>query len=225
MNKIQLILNALKPKVKSLGFNKKELQGIAAKIADNLKSSDEASEEDVNAEIEAQIDAVLPILEFGQKYANRVIGEAKKNEDGDDDGNPVPPSKSVKSNVEPSNDVPAWAKALIESNSKISAELANLKGERLADTRKVKLEKLLKDTGTFGSRTLKSFAKMKFDSDEDFEEFYTEVESDLKALNQERANAGLANLGAPAVNVTNKKSEENNVLSDEDIKALANVKS
>lgn len=36
MDRKQKVLLMLKPKVKAFGFNKKELQGIAAKIADNL---------------------------------------------------------------------------------------------------------------------------------------------------------------------------------------------
>lgn len=40
-------LLAKKPKVKAFGFNKKELQSIAAEIADNLDSEENASDEDV----------------------------------------------------------------------------------------------------------------------------------------------------------------------------------
>lgn len=52
--------------------------GIAARIADNLTSTDDASDEDVNAEIEAAIDAVLPYLQVSQSFANRVIEENRK---------------------------------------------------------------------------------------------------------------------------------------------------
>lgn len=50
MDRKEKVLLMLKPKVKAFGFNKKELMGIAAKIADNLTSADDASDEDVNAE-------------------------------------------------------------------------------------------------------------------------------------------------------------------------------
>lgn len=89
MNKRQRkVLQMLKPKVKALGFNEKELKSVAAKIADNLTSEEDASDEDVNAEIETSIEAVLPYLVLGQSYANRVINDSKKNvneEDDDDD--------------------------------------------------------------------------------------------------------------------------------------------
>lgn len=235
MNKrVRRVLNILKPKVKAFGFNKKELQSVAAKIADNLTSADDAPEEDVNAEIEKEIEAVLPILELGRSYANRVINDNRNDdEDNNDDDNDDDDDESksrqlsnksskTKSNTK-SDEMPAWAKAIIESNNSLKAELAGIKGERVTDTRRGKLEKLLKDTGTFGTRTLKSFAKMKFENDDDFDDFYSEVEDDLKALNQERANAGLANLGAPATGTNNKKESKDEVLSDDDIKALASI--
>ena len=39
------------PKVKAFGFNNKELKGLAAKIAGNLKSEEDASDEDVKYEV------------------------------------------------------------------------------------------------------------------------------------------------------------------------------
>ena len=51
MTREQMVLVMLKPKVKAFGFNQKELKGIAAKIANNLTSAEDASEEDVNVEI------------------------------------------------------------------------------------------------------------------------------------------------------------------------------
>ena len=77
----------LKPKVKAFGFNKKELMGIAAKIADNLTSADDASDEDVNAEIEERIDVVLPFLQVSQSYANRLAEDARRKKVDDDEPN------------------------------------------------------------------------------------------------------------------------------------------
>ena len=47
MDRKQQVLLKLKPKVKAFGFNKKELMSVAAKIADNLTSEDDASDEDI----------------------------------------------------------------------------------------------------------------------------------------------------------------------------------
>lgn len=226
----------LKPKVKAFGFNSRELKGIAAKIADNLTSADDASDEDVNAEIDKEIDSALRYLPFGQSQANRLLDEWKKNrpetddddndDDDDDDGASDNQRRQAGSNTKnPKNkgkndDAPEWAKGLVQTVQTLNDEIAALKGEKVTTTRREKLETLLKDAGTFGTRTLKSFNKMKFENDEEFEEFYSEVEEDLKSYNQERADAGLSSLGNPP-GAGSKKQEKNEVLTDEEVIAIA----
>lgn len=235
MDRKQKVLLMLKPKVKQFGFNKKELQGIAAKIADNLTSADDASDEDVNAEIEEKIDAVLPYLQVSQSYANRLVEDArKKNDDdepGDDDDYDEPTqrfkrhtgSKSNKTNKEENDDAPAWAKGIVETVETLRGEIATLKGEKVTTTRKDKLTELLKDSGSYGNRILKSFDRMRFETDEEFDDFYSEVEEDLKAYNQERADAGLATLGnPPAAGGGKGVKKEDEVISDAEVEAIAN---
>lgn len=234
MDRKQQVLLRLKPKTKAFGFNKKEMMSVAAKIADNLTSADDASEEDVNAEIDKAIDAVLPYLQVSQSFANRVIEENRRKNDDDetDDDDDDEPSNSTNrqpgsgkknsKNKEKNDDTPEWAKGLVQTVQSLNDEIAALKGEKVTTTRRGKLEALLKDAGTFGTRTLKSFNKMKFESDEEFDEFYSDVEEDLKTYNQERADAGLSVLGNPPGAGGKPKKEENEVLTDEEIKELAN---
>ena len=236
MDRKQQVLLRLRPKVKAFGFNSRELKGIAAKIADNLTSADDASDEDVNAEIDKEIDSALRYLPFGQSQANRLLDEWKKNhpetddddndDDDDDDGASDNQRRQAGSNTKnPKNkgkndDAPEWAKGLVQTVQTLNDEIAALKGEKVTTTRREKLETLLKDAGTFGTRTLKSFNKMKFENDEEFEEFYSEVEEDLKSYNQERADAGLSSLGNPP-GAGSKKQEKNEVLTDEEVIAIA----
>ena len=224
MNKEQLVLQALKPKVKAFGFNKNELKGVAAKIANNLTLEEEASEEDINEAIDNAIDAVLPYLEMGQKQANRVINDYKRKsenpieEEEEEEEETKPQKKAATAKKE--EDVPAWAQAMMKTMEALSGEVSTMKGEKLSNSRKSRLEELLKETGSFGQRTLKNFAKMKFENDEEFDDFFEEVEADLKAYNQERANDGLSKLGkTPLVGGGNKEE----VLSDDEVKALANL--
>ncbi len=230
MNKRQRAVYELlskNPKVKAYGFTKKELKGLAATIAENLDSAEDASDEDVNAEIENAVEAVLPALELGRTYANRVINSSKnvneENNDGDGDGanqKPKPNNPPTSKEEKPDNE-PAWFKAYRESMEKKFAELT---GDRIADQRKSKLEKLLKDTGKFGERMLKNYARMSFPDDDAFDEFLSEVEEDLKSENQDRANKGLEKLGAPATGGGYKKQDEKpKVLSEDEVKALAKM--
>ena len=235
MDRKQKVLLILKPKVKQFGFNKKELQGIAAKIADNLVSADDASDEDVNAEIEEKIDAVLPYLQVSQSYANRLVEEVRKQndddepDDDDDDNKPSgkrkPGSKNAKNNKDDDDDAPAWAKGLAELADVVKSlkvELTTLKGEKVATSRKSKLADLLKDSGSYGSRILKSFDRMKFETDEEFDDFYSEVEEDLKAYNQELADKGLENLNNPPAAGGKGVGKEDEPMSDKEIEDLAN---
>lgn len=232
MDRKQQVLLRLKPKVKAFGFNKKELMSVAAKIADNLTSTDDASDEDVNAEIDTAIDAVLPYLQVSQSFANRVIEENRKKNDDDETDDDDDDESSNSTNRQPgsnkknpqnkgkNDDAPEWAKGLVQTVQILNDEIAALKGEKVTTTRREKLESLLKDAGTFGTRTLKSFNKMKFENDEEFEEFYSEVEEDLKSYNQERADVGLSSLGNPP-GAGSKKQEKNEVLTDEEVIAIA----
>lgn len=233
MDRKQLVFLRLKPKMKALGFNRKELQGIAAKIADNLTSADDASDEDLNAEIDEKIDAVIPFLQVSQSYANRLLeDERKKNDDDepdddDDDYKPSgrrkPGSKNTKDDKDKNDDnTPEWAASLLKTVETLTNEITTLKGEKVASTRKAKLEELLKDAGSYGKRTLKNFDRMKFETDDEFDEFYSDVEEDLKAFNQERADKGLENLNNPPATGNKGGGKEDEPMSDKEIEDLAN---
>lgn len=213
----QQVFMRLKPKAKAFGFNKKELQGVAAKIADNLTFEEDALEEDVNASIDEKIDAVLPFLQMAQAQANRIIDASRKATMIDDDDEPIQEPSAPQTKPTNTDDEPAWFKAYRELQDK---RFAALEGDRIATTRKQRLESLLKNTGTFGTHTLKSFSRMKFDSDDEFDEFFAEVEDGLKSLNQERANIGLDKLGD--IPVPGKEVKKENVpFSDDEIIRMA----
>lgn len=222
------VLVILKPKSKALGFSREELEGIAADVANNLELDEEASDEDVNAEIEKQVNAVLPYLKIAQKTAQRTIQSFKDRKDLDDDevddpdddpaGNKKPIRKQKKEKEE--EQVPAWAQAFITQNKALQTEILGLKSERESDGRRSKLKALLKDKGTFGKTVLKNFDKMKFENESEFDDFYDGVVEDLAAIDQERANEGLGKLGAPAAQ-RKPKEEEVEVIKENEIDELA----
>lgn len=236
MDRKQLVFSRLKPKMKALGFNRKELQGIAAKIADNLTSADDASDEGLNAEIDEKIDAVIPFLQVSQSYANRLLEDARRkndddepDDDDDDDDNPSgkrkPGSKNTKDDKDKNkggDTTPEWAASLLKTVETLTNEVSTLKGEKVASTRKAKLEALLKDAGSYGKRTLKNFDRMTFETDDDFDEFFSEVEEDLKAYNQELADKGLENLNTPPATGGKGVGKEDEPMSDKEIEDLAN---
>lgn len=222
--KTKQVLSILKPKCKALGFNLEELEGIAADIADNLELDEEASEEEINEKISSEVEAVIPYLKIAQKASNRVIQNSKNNKNQESDDNGTNAGQDGVDQEKEEEKVPVWAQAIITQQKAIQTELTGLKSERETDGRRSKLKALLKDTGTFGKSTLKNFDKIKFENEADFEEFYDGVVEDLATLNQERANAGLAKLGATAATSGNKKEKEGDkpeVISEKEIEELA----
>lgn len=242
------VLEALKTSkdIKALGFSRRELKGVAAKIADKLDSEikEDASDEEVQEMVDEAIDAALPFLQFSQTVLDSRV-QAYKNahplreDDDDEDDDEDEPgsrknrksrvSKNKKEDNEGDDDSP-FAKALKQVMDKLDgmqSEITELKSGKTTEGRKNKLEKLLKDTGKFGERTLKAFNRMSFENDDEFEDFYDEVEADLEAENQERANRGLERLGAPdatagAANNRSKKND-NEMMSDDEVKELAKL--
>lgn len=236
--KVQDVLKTRK-EIKALGFSRKELKGIAAKVADKLDLDDEASDEDVEKAINDEVDAVIPFLQTAQSLADRRLQEYKDAhpaDDDDDDDDDLDDPDDDEGGKSPSNkgkkgkgnkNQTATEKLLGELTNTIKGlqtEIADIKSGKTADSRKAKLEALVKDTGRFGERTLKSFARMSFKDDEEFEAYLDEVQEELDAENKERTEKGLDKLGTPPAVRTDGGHEthkDDEVMSDDDVKDLA----
>jgi len=106
--------------------------------------------------------------------------------------NPNPPAPKIDDNT------PEWAKALIEQNKKLADEVAGIKSGKATDIRRQTLEAKLKDAPeAFKKTVLKNFGRMAFQSDDEFDEFITETETDMTTATQEAANNGLGNFPKP----------------------------
>lgn len=240
MNKyLRKVLEVLKTNkdIKALGFSRRELKGIAANVADKLKLEDDATDEDVSEAISSAIDGVLPLLKITQSAVDRQVQEYKRSteeeddEDDDDDNNEPnrrsPSKKTPKSKKDSDEEDSATLAALKELTKVVTTlqgEVTTLKSGNTINRRRAKVEKLLADTGKFGERQLKSFSRMSFKDEEEFEEYLEDLKEEIEAENQERANNGLEKLGnipAPDKNQNNNKEDE--LMSDEDVKKLAQM--
>ncbi|MBO4550177.1 MAG: hypothetical protein J5733_05545 [Bacteroidaceae bacterium] len=201
MEKKLLVLNALKPKVSALGFDKKEVESVAAKIADNLQLAEDASEEDVQKAINEAVDIAASYLAISQQAVTRIVNAQSKKDDKPQDKPQDKPHDKPSDSQDKPDEMPAWAKAMIEQQKEqteaLRAELNAFKAEKTTTSRKARLEEVLKDTGAFGKSTIRQFERMSFKDDDEFDAFLTEVQDDLKTLNQERSDAGLDSLGNP----------------------------
>ena len=249
MNKRQRkVLTLLRTKTKALGLNRKELESLALKIDKNLQLEEDASDEDVDAAIDEAIDAALPFLEVSQSVAQRSIQTALQrrqaqqdeddndedddpDDDGQDDGegdrNNRQRGKGKKNRTPKHNSEDSELMKLIKEQSEaiksLKGQIETMQGDRVHDSRRTKLKKLVENTGTFGKSVLKQFDLMTFKDDDAFDDYLDDVQKDLDELNQERANEGLKKLGEVPAGKKNKSPENKSVdvLSDDDIIALA----
>lgn len=249
MNKRQRkVFTLLRTKTKALGLNRKELESLALKIDKNLQLEEDASDEDVDAAIEEAIDAALPFLEVSQSVAQRSIQTALQrrqaqqdeddndedddpDDDGQDDGeedrNNRQRGKGKKNRNPKHNSEDSELMKLLKEQSEdiksLKGQIETMQGDRVHDSRRTKLKKLVENTGTFGKSVLKQFDLMTFKDDDAFDDYLDEVQKDLDELNQERANEGLKKLGEVPAGKKNKSPENKSVdvLSDDDIIALA----
>ena len=249
MNKRQRkVFTLLRTKTKALGLNRKELESLALKIDKNLQLEEDASDEDVDAAIDEAIDAALPFLEVSQSVAQRSIQTALQrrqaqqdeddndedddpDDDGQDDGeedrNNRQRGKGKKNRNPKHNSEDSELMKLLREQSEaiksLKGQIETMQGDRVHDSRRTKLKKLVENTGTFGKSVLKQFDLMTFKDDDAFDDYLDDVQKDLDELNQERANEGLKKLGEVPAGKKNKSPENKSVdvLSDDDIIALA----
>lgn len=241
MNKYyRKVLEALKTNrdIKALGFSRKELKGVAANVANKLQLKDDATDEEVSEGISDAIDDVLPLLQLTQSAADRQVSEYKNahpapDDDDDPDDDDVParrsPSQKGKKGKKDSDDDQDSAtlnaiKELTEAVATLQGDVTALKSGNTASSRTARVRELLKDTGKFGERQLKSFSRMKFENEEEFEDYLDELKEDIEEENKERLEKGLEKLGRiPAPDTKPQTKEEDKLMSDDEVKKLAQM--
>lgn len=183
-------------KTKFEGIDEKVLSRIAAKIAKTAKTA-----EDVAAEVNE-----LTLMDIINSYTDSRVNDAqdkavkrykqekgiKDDEDGDGtkegdgDGNGGDSKEGTDGNggtggKEGDDDTPAYIKALMKSVETLAKEVTSLKAGKTADARKEALDKVLKDASERERKFYeKNYARMRFESDEDFNDWLDSVTDDIK---------------------------------------------
>ena len=171
------ILELLKPKFE--GVSETILGRVADKLAKTAKP-----DEDVNTLIEGV--TFQQILEsYGDSRATEAQQSALANYEkkhGLKDGKSVKTEPNAEPTTEDDN-VPAWAKALIDSNNSLKLELEAIKGEKTTNKRKSELDKVLnKAPEKIRQRYTKDFERMSFKDDEDFNAWIGDITPDVEAI-------------------------------------------
>ena len=175
------ILELLKPKFEGVS------ETILGRIADKL-SKTAKTDEDVNTLIEGV--TFQQILEsYGDSRATEAQQSAVANYEkkhGLKDGKSVKTEPKAEPKAEPKTEddnLPAWAKALIDSNNSLKSELEAIKGEKTTNKRKSELDKVLnKAPEKIRQRYTKDFERMSFKDDEDFNAWIGDITPDVEAI-------------------------------------------
>src|SRR5690606_33914769 len=188
------ILKALKIKFSNLGFGDKAFEGVAAYLATTVTEEDK---------IETAIGGVEPLLKSFQGDADKRVNDAiakEKKEKSTDKGDESKKDKQENKSSDDgkSDDVPAWAKSLIEQNKTLQEKIQGIESVKTLESRKSVLEKKLEGLPEkVKTKFVKDFNRMSFSNDDEFNTFLTETESDIAEIKQDISNHNVKAFGKP----------------------------
>jgi len=183
------ILIALKTKYKNLGFSEKAFEGVADYLATTITGE---------ADIETGISGVESMLKAFQGEQDRVRGENAKlrtqlDEAGKAGQKPEGQDGKPDNVDDKSVDTPEWAKKIIGGIEFLNGEIESLKTDKVNTSRKTQLDEKLKNApASVQSMVSKNFSKMKFESDNDFDEYLSDVGTQVEEFSKEERINGIA---------------------------------
>lgn len=211
MNKKERILTALRTKASHLGYSVAELGSVAELVGNNPALLEEATEEEINA----QIEAVIPFLKVGQQQASRLLANAQQGRDKQEQsggglgtsagaggagyGNSQHTATTARHEPTPEpraeeQEAPAWFRRYQEEQE---ARLRRIEGERVTSERRKQVESLLGEhSGVFGRLALREFEGQRFETSESFDSYLSSLSEDFKAYQEEQAQGGARTLSA-----------------------------
>lgn len=219
----QLILNALKAKF--TGVSDAILDRVATKLAQTVTQTEQ---------VQTVVDGVTfqQVLEsYGDSRATQAQQTAVHNyeqkyglKDGvkvDDQQRQAGAATQTTNNQQQSGtqkeDIPEWAKAVIESNKQLVDRMNKMDNERTTATRRQQIEKLIEG---LPENLKKAYGRTPVDglTDEEFNSLTTEITTEVNGITTEIQQRG-AKFGAPSVQGGNQNENE---LTDDQIKAIEN---
>lgn len=222
------LFELLKTKAAPLGFSENELKAVAEALSKNLETKEGAEQNEET--LLGLINVAMPALELSQKATNRIVSKKLKEFDEKlqqalQTANPTkePVSATNATQVTDNKGTDEFAK-LTGMMQKFMADtnkrFDQLDGQRLNHLRRQQLEDVVKDSGIFGKRAISAFERMKFESEDDFNNWLNETKSDLETYNKE-----ISVIGLPGKPFGGKADETNKqeVITDAQLDAIAKM--
>ena len=213
------VMTQLEPKAKSYGFSKEELMTVCESIANGFGSEDEATEE----AIDARINAMLPILKLSQSAANRSYERMRQKfeEENKSHQQQKQVAEPAKEPEKEADDMPAWFKAFqekYEADKKATDDrFSTMRREKANEGYVAKVRAGLKDVDPkFYSRDLNGRT---FESDEEVDSYVSEVVGDWTTFCSDRNIKAMKDIVPPGGNDKPVKPNENVLLRVEARKA------
>lgn len=212
MNLRKFILDALRKKFE--GVDEKVLNRIARNAAKTVKSEDEATQFVEDYTIQQVIDSYSDsrvtesIASYEKKHGLKDGKPASTDDDPDDVEGNKDPDKGKKENKEDDDpdedgkgkgkkgnkegdDMPSWAKALIDGQTRLNERLDGIEKGKAADARKSKFMEVIKDAPEkFRERAEKKYSRYTFKDDEDFEEYLEELAEEVEEVSTTEQSKG-----------------------------------
>jgi len=188
------ILEALKTKFE--GVNEQILGRVAEKLAKTT-----TKEEDITTAVEGVTFQSL-LEQYGDSRANEAQQTAIKNyetkhnlKDGKPTTKPNKDEEGGKGDDDDDEKTPKWAKAIMESNKALQAELNAIKAGKITDSRKSELSTIIKD---LPESLRKAYERTPVDSlsDDEFSALKDEVKGEVEKISTDISVKG-ALFGAP----------------------------
>lgn len=181
------VLQALKPKVASLGFTKEELEGVATQLAENIQ--EDATEE----QIAEKVDSVIPYLKLSQSAVTRIVNAKKK-----DEKQPKAPEVSKTTETEEGADLEDKFEKLLKVIEAQNAKIDALVNKDVTETRRSLYASKLKELPEVEQKSrLRLFDRMTFKDNDDFEQFISETEEETAELVKEFSKREVSAMGKP----------------------------
>lgn len=193
MNLRKFILDALRKKFE--GVDEKVLNRIARNAAKTVKDEDEATQFVEDYTIQQVIDSYSDsrvtesISSYEKKHGlkdgkpttdDKTDDVDDKDDKGDDKGDKDGKGKGKKDD-KGNDDIPSWAKAIMDGQTRLNERLDGLEKGKTADARKSKFMETIKGApDKFRERAEKKFARYTFKDDEDFESYLEDLADEVE---------------------------------------------
>nr|DAY21984.1 MAG TPA: hypothetical protein [Bacteriophage sp.] len=197
---VDKLLQSLKTKYAHLGLEESVLKAIATRLATAVKEESEI--ENAVKGVEDEVKLLQSVADKGRTSLTKAEEARKKLEKELEEmrakSNPNPQNPPTPSTEPKPDEMPEWAKSIVEVVNKQNETIAALQAEKQQQSAKERFLNQLKTQGV--SETFyKHHLGRTFKDDTEMEAFVNELKADEQAFLQTQTNAGLSSHSRPII--------------------------